>query len=238
MNNPVRYTDPSGHDVGCPAANPICEESSGYKYQFGRGYRGHEWAEFQRWLKSETRESSSISYRQTYCLIPLPPKSQTNIGPSSSQKSTLSPGSFEVSTNLSPEQKAVLGDWVSNSTSMGPVAVKGLQSAENVSLPWLVVGSSASGYSQWERDSDISLSTPQRLSRAVIYGFESAATSIAGNYIGISSGLAGMAVGGPVGAIAGYMTGYVLTVNLLSVPIQRFNERSLFPMLNLGPDGQ
>jgi RHS repeat-associated protein len=30
LNNPVRYTDPSGHDVGCPTSNPACLGISGY----------------------------------------------------------------------------------------------------------------------------------------------------------------------------------------------------------------
>ena len=29
-NNPIRYNDPMGHDVGCPASNPACTKLSGY----------------------------------------------------------------------------------------------------------------------------------------------------------------------------------------------------------------
>jgi len=29
-NNPIRYNDPTGHDVGCPASNPACAKISGY----------------------------------------------------------------------------------------------------------------------------------------------------------------------------------------------------------------
>jgi len=49
----VNFNDPTGYDVGCPASNPMCEESSGYKYQFGRGYRGHDYAVWKEKMEAE-----------------------------------------------------------------------------------------------------------------------------------------------------------------------------------------
>ncbi len=29
-NNSIKYIDPLGHDVGCPASNSVCADISGY----------------------------------------------------------------------------------------------------------------------------------------------------------------------------------------------------------------
>jgi RHS repeat-associated protein len=139
---------------------------------------------------------------------------------------------------LEPDKKAWLADRVSDLTSLGPVMLDGMEGAKSLPSPLLAISFGASAYAQWERDDEFSNHPSERGLRAVVVGTEGLISSIIGNGVGLTAGLATTGVFSPTGpvapvaGIASYTTAYYATVATLTNTFNQFNETRLFPIFN------
>lgn len=145
------------------------------------------------------------------------------------------PTNKQPSSQLANEQKAAIGDAISNATSVGPVVVNGLDEAKGFSKPMVALGGATAAYAQWGRDANLNLTVEQRMGRAQTVGFESIAISALGNGVGLSAGLASSISISPSTAVASYTIGYSATVSVLTHYANEINDLYIFPGFNLNP---
>jgi hypothetical protein len=230
--NPIRYNDPTGHDAGMGCL-PYWDRYtySGYNYHYD--------------FYSELRDS--VSYFQSPIhSTPITMAAQFNVSISSNNAAANYVQPTAPSVQISHSQWSVAAQWASNVTSIGPVLLKGLKgSSFNPVLS--AIGSTLTGYSQWEKDSDYPYTTGQRWGRAGLAGLEGGGISIIANEGGIFAGGVGMGLTGvsmpialpenlPPGFFAGYVVGYLAVSNDLSTTFNNLNEKNIYPFFNLSLD--
>ena len=212
-NNPLRYVDPSGHDVGCAGVDAAeCQGRRGY-WRAAPPYR-------------QPIHRNLIAGIESIRLTTTTPQAITTIGARQNEPelvyragepkpipppSVVTPTSPKI--NLSQDQKAFLLDRASDVTSIIPVALQGLQGA-SPSIPWMMTGGGFSAWAQWERDEGLVLQRSTRIYRSLVVGGESIIVSTISSAFALVPGAAGGSFG-PAGAIAGFSIGYTSAYSTL-----------------------
>jgi hypothetical protein len=232
------YNDPSGHDAGCPASNPKCEDNSGYAFGFGHGYRGHQYGMEQERIRAELNQFKYIPTQDTYI---KDNRSDAQIKPDFSLPKPY-PSEMGSTPSFQPSNQDLenLGNVISHATSVVPVLIQGVEKGSSFNAPLSVAGGLASGYVQWQDDRALNLTINQRLGRAGISGMEGVGVSLGavfvGSGIGTATGLALLPTGIGVipGSLAGFVCGYTITYAGLNDRVSRLNP-GIFTYLGLNP---
>jgi RHS repeat-associated protein len=239
--NPIKYNDPSGHDVGCPGMN-VSKCGPGSRYNFIR--RKH--------------LTDFISTHSLTSVVRLPaPK------PPSYLKFT-PPTIYKPKANISaaprPEKPVLLPvvpiaqpfempyDKISRGVSVlsiytdwAPDLYEGLH-PKNHKIPILnsqwktsMLGFGIDTVSQIISDTGSHLGIEERAERAVLRGIQGGTISLASSNAGLVGGIMGGASFGPIGFTGGYLISYLatnMTLTELSNPSVDWVYNNVFPILS------
>ena len=242
-NNPVRWNDPTGHDVGCAGEDKgLCSKGltkPGFnltdpayidamvkyrKYNLLRNY-----------TLVQDPLTGTYSFQST-CIKPaVNSNQQYRAQPFPTSPNQPSPIPFNI--EITPSQASLFFNGVSHSTTVVPALVKGINAAVELNPATMGIGMVTSGFGQYYVDYNSGYSQSQIIGRALVVGIESFPITLGAVGFGYIGGLAGASIAPPTGVgqivgagggfVAGYSTSYVVMQNLAT---NHINPQIFYPL--------
>jgi hypothetical protein len=212
-NNPVRYNDPSGHDVGCAGRDASeCRKEPNQKQT----------PPINPTAIAGVTQIAEGKYTPPAGPILIPGKKSTT---TATTTSTPSP-----SIAIDPD----VVEYSFDAFLMGRDALEYSAKGLDAVTPNPLISISISGGIQLYKDKSLNISYSEKLARSTLVGLEGVTVDLISTGFGIGGGVLGVSLfpaAAPIGAAGGYLLGAVTTYVILTAQADKLNNSTAFPWI-------